>query len=219
MWLDISQELGSKFPGLMALVLRVRGIEVKKQDSSLEEFKAEVTERAKDRWKLDQLREHPVFRAYRDFFWRFGIDPTKTRPAAEALIRRLLRGRPLPRINTFVDAYNLASVETATPLAAFDEDGLAGDLLMREARDGELFLGIGMNKPVALGGGEAVVDDGEKLIAIYPYRDAEICKITRVTSNVTMLICGVPNIDEDTLINAGRVAVEYTTRFCGGAKV
>lgn len=219
MWLEISDELRSKFPGLRSLILRVQGIKVERRDPRLEEFKVKVTDRIKDRWELNQLREHPTFRAYRDFFWRIGVDPTKTRPAAEALIRRLLRGRTLPVINTFVDAYNIASVETAIPLAAFDENKIGGDILMREAIQGEEFLGIGMDKPVVLEGGEAVVEDGEKLIAVYPYRDAENCKITGSTSRVLLLICGVPNIDDGTLVDAGRVAVDYTTKFCGGTEV
>jgi len=218
LYLNVDQGLQSKFPGLKAQVFRVNGVEVRRSDAGLEEFKAEVVERTKEKWALDQLREHPVFRAYRDFFWRVGVDPTKTRPAAEALIRRVLRGRPLPRINTLVDAYNLASIDTAIPLAAFDLGGLVGELTMREAVEGERFLGIGMDKPVVLEGGEAVVEDEEKLIAVYPYRDADACKITLETRDTLMLVCGVPNIGDEVLERAGRVTVDYITRFCGGSE-
>ncbi|MBC8497450.1 hypothetical protein H8D40_00560, partial [Candidatus Bathyarchaeota archaeon] len=109
MLLEVDKDLETKFPSLSALVMRLQGAKVRLEDPELEAFKEEVIERIKGRWALEQLREHPVFRAYRDFFWRVGVDPTKTRPASEALIRRVLRGRSLPRINTFVDAYNLAS--------------------------------------------------------------------------------------------------------------
>ena len=218
MLLEVDHGLSARFPGLSARIIRIRGVEVRREHPELERFKAEIIERVRARWTLDQLREHPLFRAYRDFFWRVGVDPTKTRPAAEALVRRLLHGRPLPRINTLVDTYNLASVDTAVALAAFDEDGLVGELLMREAEAGEEFLGIGMERPAVLRGGEVVVADGEKLVAIYPYRDADACKITKETGQVLMLICGVPNIGDEALDQAGRVAVEYVTRFCGGSE-
>jgi len=218
MLLKIDPGLAARFPGLSARIIRIGGVEVRSDDPELERFKAEVIERVRARWTLDQLREQPSFRAYRDFFWRMGVDPTKTRPAAEALIRRLLRGRPLPRINTLVDAYNLASADTAVALAAFDEDGLAGELLMREAEAGEEFLGIGMDRPSVLRGGEVAVADGDKLVAIYPYRDAEECKITEGTARVLMLVCGVPNVGDEALDHAGRVAVDYVTRFCGGSE-
>jgi len=219
MLLEVDKDLETKFPSLSALVMRLQGAKVRLEDPELEAFKGEVIERIKGRWALEQLREHPVFRAYRDFFWRVGVDPTKTRPASEALIRRVLRGRSLPRINTFVDAYNLASMEAAVPLAAFDMAWLSGDLLMREAITGEAFLGIGMEKPVILEGGEVVVEDGEKLVAIYPYRDAEVAKITVETEDVLMLVCGVPNVGSDILNQAERISKEYVTRFCGGSLV
>ncbi len=219
MLLEVEKALETKFPSLSALVMRLRGAEVRLEDPELEAFKEEVIERIKGRWALEQLREHPVFRAYRDFFWRVGVDPTKTRPASEALIRRVLRGRSLPRINTFVDAYNLASMEAAVPLAAFDMAWLSGDLLMREAIMGEEFLGIGMTKPVVLEGGEVVVEDGEKLVAIYPYRDAEVAKITVDTEDILMLVCGVPNVGTDILNHAERISKEYVTRFCGGSLI
>ena len=219
MLLEVDKDLETKFPSLSALVMRLQGAKVRLEDPELEAFKEEVIERIKGRWALEQLREHPVFRAYRDFFWRVGVDPTKTRPASEALIRRVLRGRSLPRINTFVDAYNLASMEAAVPLAAFDMAWLSGDLLMREAATGEEFLGIGMENPVILEGGEVVVEDGEKLVAIYPYRDAEVAKITVDTEDVLMLVCGVPNVDSDILNQAERISKEYVTRFCGGSLV
>ena len=217
MFLDVDEALETKFPGLSALIMRLEGATVKREDPELEAFKTEVIDRIRDRWALEQLREHPVFRAYRDFFWRVGVDPTKTRPASEALIRRVLRGRPLPKINTFVDAYNLASMEAAVPLAAFDMSHLSGELLMREAAAGEEFLGIGMEKPVVLEGGEAVIEDGAKLVAIYPYRDAEAAKITAETEDVLMLVCGVPNVDPKVLCKAERISKDYVTRFCGGS--
>ena len=204
-----------RFPGLDALLLRVEGVRVESRSPELERFKEEVIGRIRGRWTLLQLREEPIFRAYRDFFWRIGIDPTKVRPAAEALIRRVLRGRPLPRINTLVDAYNFASMETAVALAAFDVDRIEGDLLMREARRGERFLGIGMERPMTLKGGEVVVADKEKLVAIYPYRDAENSKITLETQRVLLMVCGVPGLDEATLEETGKIALEYVTRFCG----
>lgn len=218
MELKVEPSLNSRFPGITARILRVKGVSVRRGDAGLEDFKAEIVKRVKERWTLDQLREHPTFRAYRDFFWRVGVDPTKTRPAAEALIRRLLHGRKLPRVNTLVDSYNIASVDTAVALAAFDEDELRGELLLREAKTGEKFLGIGMEKPITLKGGEVLVTDAEKIIAIYPYRDADACKISNDTTRVTLLVCGVPNIKDETLDYASYVVVKYVTMFCGGSE-
>lgn len=181
-------------------------------DAHAQEILAEV----QAKYNLETVKDAPIFRAYRDFFWRVGIDPTKVRPASEALTRRLLGGKPLPRVNSLVDAYNLASVRSGVALAAFDVDRLRGSLTMRFARRGERFLGIGMTAPVDLGGNEVVIGDQEHLIAIYPYRDAEDSKVTEATRNVLLLTCGVPGVADALLDEAGRLAVQLVTEFCGG---
>jgi len=216
MKLRIDVQLKTRFSDLTVLTCNIKDVKVEKQNAELEKFKDEITEKAKEKYDLNSVRNLPTFRAYRDFFWRVGIDPTKNRPAAEALIRRVLRGRTMPRINTLVDAYNLASIKTEMALAAFDANKLKGDLIMRFAEKREKFLGIGMEKPMLLQGGEIVISDNQKLVAIYPYRDADRTKITEKTKNVMLLVCGVPGIGEETLQNAAQVALEYITSFCGG---
>lgn len=175
-----------------------------------------VCAEVKRKYSLEALKDVSIFRLYRDFFWRVGIDPTKIRPAAEALVRRILGGKPLPMINNVVDSYNLASIKTEVAWAAFNRDELKGSLLMRAAGSGERFLGIGMDQPMELNGREIVVSDEEKLVAVYPYRDADKSKVSAGTKNLLILVCGVPGIDEKILIDAGKVALELVTKFCGG---
>jgi DNA/RNA-binding domain of Phe-tRNA-synthetase-like protein len=216
MRLKIDYKLKTRFPDLTVLTLRIKGVHVQKRGIELENFKVEVMRQVRNDYNLDSVKDHPTFRAYRNFFWSIKIDPTKIRPAAEALIRRILAGKTLPSINTLVDAYNLASIKSRIALATFDADKLEGDLLMRFAAEGEQFYGIGMEKPLILKGGEIVVSDDQKLIAIYPYRDADNTKVTEKTENVTIVVCGVPGIPKETLENASHVALEYITRFCDG---
>jgi DNA/RNA-binding domain of Phe-tRNA-synthetase-like protein len=52
---------------------------------------------------------------------------------------------------------------------------------MRFATQGEKILGIGMKKLMELQGGEIVVSDENKLVAVYPYRDADNTKVTEKT--------------------------------------
>jgi len=214
--IKIGDEVLQRFPVLKVLVREVKGVRVSEADPRLEEFKKEVFADVKCRFTLEGLKDEPVFRAYRAFFWSIGIDPTKIRPAAEALIRRVLGGKPIPRINTAVDAYNLASMTTCIALAAFDINRLDGDITMRFANKGEEFLGIGMDKPLIMAGGEIVMTDASRLIAIYPYRDAEYSKITLQTNELMLVSCGVPSIPLERLKETVDKASEFITRFCGG---
>ncbi len=216
--LKIDSEIKTRFPDLNVLTLQIKGVHVQKRDPKLEKFKVEVISQVRNDYSLTSVKDHPTFRAYRDFFWSIKIDPTKIRPAAEALIRRILAAKNLPRINTLVDVYNLASINSRIALATFDADRLEGNLLMRFAEEGEQFYGIGMEKPLILKGGEIIICDDKKLVAVYPYRDANNTKITAKTKNIIIVICGVPGIPKQDLKNASHLALGYIKRFCGGEK-
>jgi DNA/RNA-binding domain of Phe-tRNA-synthetase-like protein len=213
---DIEPTLANRFPGLRVVVEYVDGVKVENSGADLQNLSKEVLAEVKQKYSLESLKDVAIFRAYRDFFWKVGIDPTKIRPAAEALVRRILAGKPIPMINNVVDSYNLASIKTEVALAAFNRDEIKGDLLMRTAQSGEKFVGIGMSDPMELNGGEIVISDEEKLVAVYPYRDADRSRVSGTTRNLTILVCGVPGIDKEILADAGKVALDLVTKFCGG---
>lgn len=217
MRLVLEQGLAEAFPGLRAHILGLVGLTIRIASEELEEYKERAYREYRNEHDLESLKDEARIRAYRDFFWRVGIDPTKVRPASEALLRRVLRGGSIPRINTLVDAYNLASMETHIALAAFDLSTLSGDLLMRYATEGEEFYGIGMKSLIALQGKEVVVEDDDGLIAVYPYRDADRTKVTTETVDVVIMVCGVPGISERALHEAHDASTGLIAKFCGGA--
>jgi len=212
----IVPDLRNRFPDLKVLAFSVKDVKVTKRKDELEEFKKLVFDEVRRRYSLETVKDVPVFRAFRDFFWKIGIDPTKNRPAAEALVRRILAGKPIPSINTAADACNLASIKSEVPLATFDEDKIKDRLTMRFALKEESFLGIGMTKPMSLNGGEVVISDSERIVALYPHRDADYSKLTEKTRNVTILVCGVPGISLETLNQSKKIAIEYINKFCNG---
>ena len=73
-----------------------------------------------------------------------GKDPSRYRPSAEALIRRVLQGKPLYQKNTFVDLINLASIAYGYSIGGFDADKFVGDTLtLGVGKAGEPYEGIG----------------------------------------------------------------------------
>lgn len=214
--MEIAREVLCKFPGIAVSEARM-AVAVSAHDPALEEFKARISEEIRKSYSIETVKDAPVFRAYRDLFWSIGIDPTKTRPAAEALIRRILQGKELPRINTAVDAYNLASVKSHVSVAAFDTSKLKGKLLLRFAKPGERFTGIGMSQPIALEGKELVIEDtgATEPIAVYPYRDSDNTKITESTKEAVFIMCGAPGIPAEAIEKAKFIVAEHVGKFCG----
>jgi len=214
--LVITQEVRNAFPGLKSAMITVKGVKSERKNHKLEEIRGRIIKEIKKKYSLESLKDVAIFRAYRNFYWRLGIDPTKTRPASEALIRRVLRSGSIPSINGAVDACNLASMETGISLSALDEGKVVGDLSIRFAFEGEVFFGVGMKKPIELKGDEIVIADEEGAVGIYPYRDSDRTKITNDTRDVIYISCGVPGIDEELLLKAVRKAAEYLIEVCGG---
>jgi len=214
--MEFSQEVLTAFPGICVAEGDIRSVHIEQEHSGLEALKLEIIREIKSRYSLEQIRNEPLFRAYRDFFWSVGVDPTKTRPASEALVRRMLAGGKLPTINTAVDAYNLASAVTGIPIAAFDAGTLTGNLTMRFAKEGELFVGIGMGKPVVLRKNKVILADPEQIIAMYPYRDSDATKVTPDTNHIHIVTCGVPGIDRKRVAEAYGVCAGHLKEYTGG---
>jgi len=214
MVVSIHPDLQVLFEDIYIKERKVEGVIVQEHSSALEKFKTNTILELKEGHHLDELKNDRMIRAYRDFYWSIEIDPTKIRPAAEALIRRALKGGGFPKINTAVDAYNIASVITKVPFAAFDAAKVGDNFLLRRAEEGEEFLGIGMDEPMTLDGNEILLVDKDEPIAIFPYRDADRSKITMDTKDVYIVGCGAPGVDEDVIEDAIRECARCVRRFC-----
>lgn len=70
----------------------------------------------------------------RSLFHRIGVDPTRERPSSEALLRKVLKGDPLPSTNLLADALTFVSLSHQCPLSAHDWDAIAPPVLVRIGR-------------------------------------------------------------------------------------
>jgi DNA/RNA-binding domain of Phe-tRNA-synthetase-like protein len=80
--------------------------------------------------------------AARVLYRGFGIDPTRTRPSSEALLRRVRRGEPLPRINAAVDVCNWCSLEAQLPYGLYDASAVDPPIALRRGGPGDAYAGI-----------------------------------------------------------------------------
>ncbi len=95
--------------------------------------------------------------AARTLYKSFGMDPSRHRPSSEALLRRVLKGKGLYRINSAVDSCNLASLVFLLPVGMYDLDRVEGDVTVRVGAEGDAYAGI-RKGPVNVGGRLALYD-------------------------------------------------------------
>ena len=94
--------------------------------------------------QIDEVKKNPHILATRNAYKKFGKDPNRYRPSAEALCRRILRDLSLYKIDTLVDLINLVSIRTGYSIGGFDALKIIGNVLeLGVGRADEPFEGIG----------------------------------------------------------------------------
>ncbi len=126
-----------------------------------------------------------VVAAVRAMYRRVGLDPTKTRPSSEALLRRVRRGDGLPRVNNVVDVGNWCSLEYQLPYGLYDLDRIAGDASLRLGRIGEAYEGI--RKDAVHVSGRLVVADAHGAFG-NPTSDSARTQVSLATTRVLVVI-------------------------------
>ena len=138
--------------------------------------------------------------AMRRVYRACGKDPSRYRPAAEALIRRQLKGKDLYQIDTLVDLVNLASIRYGYSIGGFDADKFQGDTLtLGVGREGEPYEGIG--RGMINIAGLPVYRDAEGGVGT-PTSDNERTKISLSTTHLVVLINGYDGDEAQVTANA-----------------
>jgi DNA/RNA-binding domain of Phe-tRNA-synthetase-like protein len=159
-------EILERFPAVVGGVIHADGVTNRPAPAELTAaYRAEqaaVRERIGD----TPLSELATLAAWRGVFRGFGVNPTKYRSAAEALLRRLTKQGEIPSIDTLVDLANLVSIRYALPVAVFDQRGVVGGTTVCLAHGGEAWADLGSSQAEHPEPGEVVfTDDDERVSA------------------------------------------------------
>lgn len=192
-------------------VLAVDGVGIVARADAMDAALAEAEAR------LRLAVERPVLvSAVRTMFKRVGIDPTKTRPSSEALLRRVLKGEPLPRVNAAVDVCNWCSVETQLPYGLYDLDRIEGDIVLRLGKAGEEYAGI--RKDVVHLAGRLALSDAVGPFG-NPTSDSARTMVTALSTRVVFVMFVPGELPAPVADEALALTADRATRFVGGEVV
>lgn len=159
----------------------------------------------------ESIKLQPVIAATREAYRSCGKDPSRYRPSAEALRRRLLRGMELYRIDTLVDIINLVSLRTGHSIGGFDADKIEGKkLVLGIGRADEPFEGIG--RGLLNIEGLPVYRDSRGGIGT-PTSDHERTKMDLGTRHILAIVNGYNG--EEGLQEAAEMILELLGRYAG----
>ena len=175
----------------------------KEIDALCNKFRSELT--------TESLKEITSIAATRRVYKACGKDPSRYRPASEALIRRVLQGKQLYQLNTLVDLVNLASIVFGYSIGGFDAEKFEGDTLtLGVGRAGEPYEGIG--RGMLNIEGLPVYRDAKGGVGT-PTSDNERTKISDDTSNLVVLINGYDGNEQRVRQNAEYIQ-DLLRKYC-----
>lgn len=195
----VSEEIASVCPGFVGACVDAE-VENTSFSQPLWDEIHEMEERFRSELTTESLKEQSGIAATRRVYKACGKDPSRYRPASEALIRRMLQGKELYQINTLVDLINLASIAYGYSIGGFDAGKFVGDTLtLGIGREGEPYEGIG--RGMINIHGLPVYRDAEGGVGT-PTSDHERTKITMDTRHLVVLINGYDGKAERVEANA-----------------
>ena len=140
MKIKISQSLQDKLPDfkIIAYQMDVNVTKTKEVDDLLENLIKETS----SMYQIEEVVNIPKLKKSRDAYKKLGKDPSRYRLATESLIRRIVKGLGLYRINDIVDLGNILSVKTMRSVCVVDSDKIVGDIYVRLGNETDEYYGI-----------------------------------------------------------------------------
>ena len=124
---------------VLAMTMDVKTVE----STIIEELIEKTEKRINEEYTLEEVISIPLIKEARDAYKKLGKDPSRYRLACESLLRRLVKGNHLYKINNLVDAGNILSIDTNRSVAVLDYDKIVGDVNIRLGTENDIYEGIG----------------------------------------------------------------------------
>lgn len=138
----IEEELKSTWPDLKLGAIQCN---VETQEDCPELWKEinDFIERKEKELDPEKIRQLPSVKSTKLGYRKIGKDPSRYRPSAEALLRRVASGKGLYKINNVVDLLNLVSIDSGFSIGGYNAEKINGDIQLGIGRKDEPYKGIG----------------------------------------------------------------------------
>lgn len=140
--IELSKELKDKSPEMVLGTIQCTIVNSPYKHALWREIE-QVSADVQKNYTLETIKNQPMVAATRKTYLACGKKPGRYRPAAEALMRRVVKGLEVHGINTLVDLVNLVSLKTGYSIGGFDADNIEGKVTAGIGVENEPYHGIG----------------------------------------------------------------------------
>ena len=212
--MGLALEIAPELRGRVRLgVLVLEGVAVREADAALAAETLAYAAELRGRYGDGKSGDVPGAADARALYKALGLDPTKTRPSNEALLRRVLKGEALYRINTLVDAMNLCSLRSQLPFGLYDLGRIEPPVILRKGGPGESYEGI--RKAAVNVEGRPVLADARGPFG-NPTSDSARTMATLETRAALVTVYAPASYNERRLGEVLEGTETTLTRYCGG---
>ena len=206
----VSEEIESVCPTFVGACVEANVVNTPYCQELWDEIHA-LGEKYKETLTTESLKEMSGIAATRKVYRACGKDPSRYRPASEALIRRMLQGKELYQRDTLVDLVNLASIAYGYSIGGFDADKFEGDTLtLGVGKAGEPYEGIGRGMINI----EGLPVYRDKIGGVgTPTSDNERTKMNIDTTRLVVLINGYDGDEQHVRENAEYI-IQLLKKYC-----
>lgn len=163
-------------------------------------------------YNLNVLPSVPRIMAVRSMYKKLDFDPSRYRPASEALVRRVLQGKGLYYVNSAVDVNNFCSMKYLLPFGLYDLDKVEGDIEYRIAEQGE-YINIA-GKTVSTDGKPFLTDN--KGVFGNPTSDSRRTAVTLSTTNLLSVVYADEEVDRHAMQGILDDTAQMLVHYNGG---
>lgn len=199
----VSDEIFAKLPEMIVGVVVAHEIDNTKDYPQITAMLDQQVAAAQARFKDAKVKERPEIIPYREAFRTLGINPNRFPCSAEALFKRLAKGKDLPHINPLVDLNNAISLQYTVPMGTHTLDGVSEDVMMRPAVAGDQFVPLGKTAVEEPEAGEVVYAVGHQVrTRRWTWRQSEYGKIGPQTHSVFFPLDGFASTNRNAVLQA-----------------
>lgn len=142
MKLIVSKALREKLPYFNVIGYTFEVLENNKLSTCITQLFEELTESYQKNYTLEEVVKIKRIKDARDGYKALGKDPSHTRPACEALLRRIIKNGSIYRLDDIIDFGNYLSLYFMKSVCVVDADKVIGDIKIRIGTKDDEYYGI-----------------------------------------------------------------------------
>jgi DNA/RNA-binding domain of Phe-tRNA-synthetase-like protein len=140
--ISIDPEIRKKCPCLTLDILQCE-ISFSRENEDFWRYAEKTLAEVRTICRVDEISKIPAIRQARQAYKALGKDPSRYRVSAEALLRRILQGKGLYKVNNAIDILNLISIRSGISIGGYDADKIRGDSILSIGDENSLYNAIG----------------------------------------------------------------------------